>query len=118
MSSSNSSDQTKDLPKKHQIGPNYELCRARRWINKESGKEVKALPWFQPLADDSRMDMVGLMKEVAPELFTNDVMKDFEVYSGLVLRVGWLIRNEHDVWFGVAKGVEDQFEDLGFYGEE
>lgn len=90
----------------------YPYAVPRRWKNKISGKEYKVVPWFVPMEKESRFDFVGLIKECFPEL-VNDQFSDFEVYKGLVLRAGWLIENEHNVYFALPMNIKDQFEDIG-----
>ena len=90
----------------------------RKWKNKHSGKIFKALPWFVPLDDESRFDFKGLMKDLIPE-FKNDVLKDFECYSGLLMQAGWMLENENHCWLGLTGlDVKELFEDLGEWSNE
>lgn len=100
------------------FGQAFPYAHPKRWKNKLNGKEVKALPWFQPIDTSSAFDFAGFMKELLPEIFEGDAMADLEVYKGLVMNVGWQIQNEHDVWFCFPKSVAEQFEDLGFWHEK
>lgn len=91
----------------------FPFAMPRRWKNKENGKEVKVLPWFQPVEERSQFDFKGLMKELMPEIFEGDHMADFECYKGLVMFCGWQIENENNIWFCLPANVKDQFDDLG-----
>lgn len=92
---------------------NYPYCRPRRWRSKQdSTKQFKVVPWFQPIDNESKYDFKGLIKEIDPT-FTDDVLADFEVYSGLVVHMGWQLLNDHGIWFCLQKNLENQFEDLG-----
>ncbi len=92
----------------------FPLATPRRWKNKQSGKEHKVLPWFQPIDDASRFDFKGMMKEIAPEVFTNDILANCECYSGLVMQLGWMIENENRIWIGVMQmDMTETFEDVG-----
>lgn len=97
---------------------NFQLATPRHWKNKESGKSLKVVPWFLPIDNESRLDFKGLLKEVEPTLFTDDVMADVEIYSGLVMQVGWLCENENNVWLGLAPvSMKEHFDDLGLWSE-
>ena len=105
----------------HTFEKGFHHCQPRCWRNKDKtdGRFLKVVPWFGPLGDDSRFDFKGLMKDCFPELMKDDVMKDFEVYSGLVMQIGWMIENENRMWFGLV-GVEEMrvlFDDLGPWKE-
>lgn len=96
----------------------FPFAKARRWRNKISGKEFKVLPWFQPVGEESRFDFKGLIRDLFPE-FTNDVLAEFNCYSGLVIHAGWQLHNDAGVWFCVQHGeVETHFDDLGDFKEE
>ena len=114
-----------EVPKSGGVGDNFKLgtyiyVKPRCWKNNISGKKFKVLPWFTPLEDRSQFDFAGLMKDIEPTLFTDDVLRDFEVYKGLVMRAGWIIENENGVWFGLVnnKEVENSFEDLGWWVDQ
>ncbi len=90
----------------------------RKWKNKESGKILKVVPWFMPLDDESRFDFKGLIKECVPEL-GNDVLSDFECYSGLLMQAGWMMENSNGCWLGlVGINMKDHFEDMGEWPRE
>lgn len=96
----------------------FPFIRPRAWKNKASGDLVKVVPWFMPFENESQYDLTGLMKEVAPEIFANDTMADFEVYKGLVMRMGWMLETSNGIWIGVVQNASEQFEDIGLWNEE
>jgi hypothetical protein len=77
---------------------------------------VKAMPWFQPIEENTRVDFVGMLKDVMPE-FTDDVLGPLNIYKGFVMQAGWLFENEENVWFGLPMSVREQFEELGTWAE-
>jgi hypothetical protein len=95
----------------------FPYTQAHRWKNKEAGTEFKVLPWFQPMAEYSRMDFRGLLKDLLPEM-SDDVLAEFNCYSGLVVHAGWQLHNDAGVWFCVQHGIEEHFEDLGVWKDE
>ena len=96
----------------------FENCKPRKWKNKESGKLFKVLPWFQPMDNESRFDFKGMLKDVLPEL-GEDILQDFECYSGLLLQVGWMMENENRMWLGLmGMDMNQYFEDLGHWTDE
>jgi len=104
---------TPEVPKPRE----FANMRPRKWQNKTKPEiYAKVLPWFQPLDDNSRMDFKGLISELEPGL--KDHMKDFNAYSGLVLHIGWMVYTEQSVWWGMPLGVEEQFNDLGYWDPE
>lgn len=95
---------------------NFPFAKPRRWQNRKTKKQFKVLPWFQPIDDSSRFDFKGLMLDIVPEL-KNDIIAMSEVYSGMVVLCGWQIHNDAGLWFCMEHGIEDQFEDLGYWVE-
>ena len=91
----------------------FPYARPRRWKHKENGNEVKVIPWFVPVDNSSKFDFKGLMKEIEPGLFTDDVLGEFEVYSGLVMSFGWLMENAQNVWIGMPRNSREYFDDVG-----
>lgn len=80
------------------------------------------LPWFQPL-DESRIDFKAVLSELDPT-FKEDIMANFEVYSGLVMRVGWMIwtrpdeNSEDGTWTCWGPEVESFFEPMGLWNKD
>ena len=99
---------------------NFELTRIRKWRNRETGKILKVMPWYMPIAEDSRLNFEGLLKEVMPE-FAKDVLADSHIYSGLMMQQGYMVENHNRVWFGLFISKDDAakaFEDLGYWDSE
>ena len=78
------------------------------WMNKTSGDIMLATEQWEPIQIEH------------DEKFYESILPEFKQFTegrkvarGLVIQVGWLIQNRHDVWFGVNLGAEDSFEDLG-----
>ena len=99
-------------------GRNFPFAKARRWKSKLNGKHFKVVPWFQPIDNESRLDFKGLFKEIEPTLFTDDFLANFNVYSGLVIHLGWQIYNDAGVWFCIQMGLQEHYEDLGDWKDE
>jgi hypothetical protein len=80
----------------------------RSWMNKKTGQVVLATEQWEPLQVEHDEKFY---ESILPEF------KDFtggrKVVRGLLLQVGWLIQNEHGVWFGMPLSITDYFEDLG-----
>ena len=95
----------------------YPFATPRCWKNKENSQLYKVVPWFQPIDNDSRIDFVGLFKEIEPNML-QDVMGDMEIYSGLVMQLGYLVESENRMWFGLIGGNwEEMFEDIEPWNE-
>lgn len=52
-------------------------------------------------------------EEYLSDLLTNEVVKTQKVKYGMLCQVGWLVQNEHGVYFGVALDALENFEYLG-----
>jgi len=104
-------------------GRNFPFAKARRWRNKNLGEgkgvpgEFKVLPWFQPIDNESRIDFKCLLKDLMPEM-SEDMLAEFDVYSGLMLHVGWQLHNDAGMWFCIQKELKDQFDDLGDWDDK
>lgn len=99
---------------------NYIHLTPQCWKNKETGGLFKVIPWFAPVNDTSDFDFNFLLKDLDP-IFTEDNMKDFEIYSGLVMKLGYLVENMNKVWMGLAFSeaeVDQHFERMGLWDEE
>jgi hypothetical protein len=107
-------------PKKPIYTGEYRGIKPRCWQNKKNQKYYKVVPWFQPFDTESEFDFVGLMREIDPTIFTDDLMGDFHVHKGLLLRMGWLIYTENQTWWGVpySRELEAEFEDLGLWEDK
>jgi hypothetical protein len=74
----------------------------RYWKNKKSGQIMKVMPWLETVADT-----VINAKEI-PMPKVNTPWK-----FGMLVQIGYLIENEHGVWFGVGPKAKVGFKDLG-----
>lgn len=72
------------------------------WMNKDSGDLAIVVPWMH-IGDEGSW-------EVKPII---DVVDGISIALAAVAQIGWLFRNEHDVYFGIEMSVQKQFEDLG-----
>ena len=95
----------------------YPFATPRCWKNKENNQLYKVVPWFQPIDNDSRINFVGLFQEIEPTML-QDVMGDMEIYSGLVMQLGYLVESENRMWFGlIVDDPKEMFEDIGPWNE-
>ena len=80
----------------------------RLWKNKTNGKKVRVMPWWETVKED------GKETEEVDELgqFVSEVAGR-PCKFGVLVQVGFLLENEHGLWFGVGPTGEKQFEDLG-----
>ena len=46
------------------------------------------------------------------------MLAEFDVYSGLMLHVGWQLHNECGMWFCIQKELKEQFDDLGDWDDK
>lgn len=108
-----------DEPRKKLYTGEYKGIKPRCWQNKDNKKYYKVVPWFQPFDTESEFDFMGILKELDPRL-AGDLMEDFHVHKGLLLRMGWLIYTENQTWWGVpySKELETTFDDLGLWKDE
>ncbi len=72
--------------------------KSRTWRHKESKKIVEVLPWWEVLEPIADQDFLPMGK-------TN-------YKFGMLVQVGWLLRNEHGVWLGVGSSAAEHFEDI------
>lgn len=81
----------------------------RKWKNKEMGQIMRVAPWWEMIEPD--VILSGKMYDEASKK-----KRTFKI--GALVQCGWLLCNEHDVYFGVGMGVETIFEDLGYWPVE
>lgn len=74
------------------------------WQHKKTKKKFCVIPWYEILKDDTILSEKNLGD------MTDDGRK-FKI--GALVQVGWLIKNEHEVFFGVSLEVEKEFKNLG-----
>ncbi len=77
----------------------------KRWRHKVTKKEFNVVPWW-----DMQGSVVDNPKGIIED--ENDTWTDRLYAVGVLAQIGWLIENEHNVWFGVGPGAKDEFEDI------
>lgn len=73
----------------------------RVWLNKRNGNLFVAAPWWETVDSDFQF---------------NGKTKTYNGKIGVLYQVGWLIQNEHGIWFGANYNITGRgkdFEDLG-----
>lgn len=78
----------------------------RRWKNKTSGQVVRVMPWWEAI-QDGKIEQVNELGEMLSEVGGRPAK------FGTIVQIGYLIENEHGIWFGLGPQAKDQFEDLG-----
>jgi hypothetical protein len=75
----------------------------RVWQNKKDKKKTfRVMPWWEcldPVLSDEEIG-VGLTEG-----------RKFKI--GAIVQVGWLLENEHGMWFGMGPKASSAFNDLG-----
>lgn len=69
-----------------------------KWRHKKTKREIRVLPWWEMLKSDIVLD--GSEKK-----------RRYKI--GALIQIGWLLENEHGVFFGVGPKAEKEFESLG-----
>jgi len=82
------------------------LAYPRRWKNKISGQELRVMPWWETLKD-GEIEKTNEIGEALTEIAGR------QCKFGVITQIGYLLENEHGVWFGVGPSAADSFEDLG-----
>lgn len=77
------------------------------WKHKETGKQYLATPWWEVLKKDE------LVAGDSQMLAIKDDHPDRKFKIGSLTQVGWLIKNDHGVWFGVSLDAKQSFEVVG-----
>lgn len=109
-------------PGESKLEREFPFMKPRCWVHKDKKARAqkgyfKVLPWFQPLDNESRIDFKGLMKDLAPDLFTKDVMANVEFFSGLISFCGYQIYNDGGMWLCMEPHGKKFFKDLGEWDE-
>lgn len=82
----------------------------RVWRHKETKKIVRSTPWWEipeGILDDETVTAAMKAK--------GDPWPERKYKIGALVQVGWLLENEHGVWWGVGPKAIDSFEDLGVW---
>ena len=78
----------------------------RLWKNKESGKEFRVMPWWEAVKEGD-IEETNELGEMVTEVAGRPCK------FGVITQIGFLLENEHGVWFGVNLSAAEHFEDLG-----
>lgn len=74
------------------------------WEHKINKKRLNVMPWWEcvepMVASDTDYGAVDVGKEIADG-------RKFRI--GAIVQIGWLLENEHGVWFGVGPQAEESF---------
>lgn len=73
--------------------------KPRIWQHKETKKTFRAMPWWEI---PEPLDL-GIEDVVLPGRSTK---------FGVLVQIGWLLENEHSVWFGVNSSAAEWFDDI------
>lgn len=87
-----------------------EDTRVRVWKNKTSGKEFKVTPWWEVPPGDDQIAVIEMEVD-----YGDGKKRKVPTKLGVLYQVGWLLENEHGVWFGMSLDASEHFEDLGPY---
>jgi hypothetical protein len=77
------------------------------WKHKETGKIVRATPWWE--IPEDFVEELGIAEAIADK---KDEWKDRKYKIGALVQVGWLLENEHGVWFGVGPKAKEAFDEV------
>jgi len=69
------------------------------WKHKENGKTHRVCPWWEMMPGTEIND-----KDIG------DPIPGTPWKFGMLIQVGWLLENEHGVWFGVGPDAKEFFE--------
>ena len=65
------------------------------WMNKKADLFI-ATPWWE-----------------IPQDILDETIENYRTRFGVLVQVGWLLENEHGVFFGMRLDTKELFEDLG-----
>ena len=74
------------------------------WKHKETGKTVRALPWWECFDE-----LLG-RQELTMPLMPDDTWPDRKYKIGALVQIGWLLENEHGCWMGFGPKAIESFE--------
>ena len=78
------------------------------WVNKRNPtKKFRVMPWWECL--DPLMSDDGVNNSIPIGV---SLTKGRKVKVGIIVQVGWLLENEHGVWFGVGPKAEKEFREV------
>ena len=77
-----------------------------RWQHKETKKIYRVTPWWECYGD-----IIDHPGDILAD--KDDAFKDRKYAVGVLAQIGYLLENEHGVWFGVGPTAKDSFDDIG-----
>lgn len=79
----------------------------RIWQHKKNKGKMRVMPWWETVKDGEfeEVDELGHAISVVAEGRT--------CKFGVLVQIGYLIENEHGIWFGVGPDVAKEFKDMG-----
>lgn len=78
------------------------------YMNKRTGQLAIITPHWQPIVINFDQKFY---EELDPAIA--QMIQGRKIAHGVLCQVGWLVQNEHEVWFGLPLSVIDQFEEIG-----
>lgn len=78
----------------------------RKWQHKETQKILRVMPWWEIPYDEEIIQTE--LDKIDP-----DSKDDRRIKIGVLVQVGFLLENEHQVWLGVGPKAQEHFNDLG-----
>jgi hypothetical protein len=84
--------------------------KTKIWKHKETGKEYRVKPWWECIP--CNIPVTDIVRD------ENDEWPDRMFAFGTLIQIGWLLENEHDVWFGTNNTVKEYFDEIGEIEEE
>jgi len=69
------------------------------WMNKKSGQLMVVTPWW------------AIAPNMEPILETK--VNGHDIFVGSMYKCGWMLSNQHGVFFGLNLSAEKEFEEIG-----
>ena len=83
----------------------------RLWENKINLAKFKVMPWWEAVKN-GEIEEVNELGEMISEVAEGRVCK-----FGVITQIGYLIENDHGIWFGLGLKAHEAFNDLGEWKE-
>jgi hypothetical protein len=78
----------------------------RLWKHKDTGKELRVMPWWETVKD-GEVEEVNELGHMIAEVAGRPIK------FGVLTQVGYLLENKHGVWLGVGPRATESFVDIG-----
>ena len=79
----------------------------RIWEHKQNKKRLRVTPWWECVEP-----ILGSEDDYGAAAVGRELMEGRKFKIGALVQVGWLLENEHGVWFGVGPTAEEAFTDV------